>query len=75
MVRRLLDAYFINVLLVKKRKKYWLSWYFKQRFLSILSENIRDFLTFLGGREGGHWPEIGEQHKKFKKLHWFLLTL
>ena len=59
MVRRSLDAYFINVLLVKKRKKYWLSWYFKQRSLSILSENIRDFLTFSGGREGGHWPEIG----------------
>ena len=59
MVRRSLDAYFINALLVKKRKKYWLSWYFKQRSLSILSENIRDFLTFSGGREGGHWPEIG----------------
>ena len=59
MVRRLLDGYFINVLLVKKRKKYWLSWYFKQRSLSIHSENIRDFLTSSGGSEGGHWPEIG----------------
>ena len=59
MVRRLLDGYFVNVLLVNKRKKYWLSRYFKQRSLSIHSENIRDFLTFSGGSERGHWPEIG----------------
>ena len=58
MVRRLLDACFINVLLVKK-KKLLVALIFKQRSLSILSENIRDFLTFSGGREGGHWPEIG----------------
>ena len=43
----------------KGRKNYWLPRYFKQRSVSILSENIRDFLTFSGGREGGHWPEIG----------------
>ena len=58
MVRRLLDAYFINVLLVKK-KKLLVALIFKQRSLSILSENIRDFLTFSDGREGGHWPELG----------------
>ena len=59
MVRRLLDAYFINVLLVKKEKKLLVALIFKQRSLSILSENMRDFLTFSDGREGGHWPEIG----------------